>query len=51
LAKLEKRSLSDLTSEMLNEQIAERQRLALVTAAQALMEDYQTDTELIAFVT
>jgi predicted transcriptional regulator len=51
LARLEKRSLSDLTSEMLSEQIAERQQLALVAAAQALLEDYQTDPKLIAFVT
>ena len=51
IAKQEKRSLSDLTREMLRKQLAERQRMVLAAAAQALLEDYQTDSELTAFVT
>ena len=51
MAQQEKRSLSDLIREMLSKQLAERQRMALGTAARALLEDYQTDPELIAFVT
>jgi predicted CopG family antitoxin len=49
MAHQEKRSLSDLIREMLNRHIAERQRMALVAAARALLEDYQTDPELTAF--
>ena len=49
MAKQEKRSLSDLTREMLSKQLAERQRAALVSAASALLGDYQTDAELTAF--
>ena len=51
MAQQEKRSLSDLTREMLSKQLAERQRMELGAAARALLEDYQTDPELIAFVT
>jgi predicted transcriptional regulator len=51
MAQHEKRSPSDLTREMLSKQIAERQRMELGAAARALLEDYQTDPELIAFVT
>ena len=51
MAQQEKRSLSDLIREMLSRYIAERQRMALVAAAQALLEDYQTDPELTAFIT
>ena len=51
MAQQEKRSLSDLIREMLSRHIAERQRMALVAAARALLEDYQTDPELTAFVT
>jgi predicted DNA-binding protein len=50
IAHQEKRSLSDLTREMLNKQVAEHQRMALAAAAQALLEDYQTDPELTAIV-
>jgi hypothetical protein len=35
---------------MLNNQLALRQRKALVEAAQTLLIDYQTDPELTAFV-
>jgi predicted DNA-binding protein len=49
MAHQEKRSLSALIREMLNRHIAERQRMALVAAARALLEDYQTDPELTAF--
>jgi predicted CopG family antitoxin len=51
MAQQEKRSLSDLIREMLSSHIAERQRMALVAAARALLDDYQTDPELTAFVT
>jgi predicted CopG family antitoxin len=51
MAQQEKRSLSDLTREMLSKQLAERQRMELGAAARALLEDYQTDPELIPFVT
>jgi predicted CopG family antitoxin len=50
LAQLEKRSLSDLVRDMLSKQLAQRQRKALVEAAQTLLMDYQTDPELTAFV-
>jgi predicted CopG family antitoxin len=49
LAQQERRSLSDLIREMLSRNIAERQRLTLVAAARALLDDYQTDPELTAF--
>jgi len=49
IAHQEKRSLSDIIREMVDKQIAERKRMALVAAAQALLADYQTDTELTAF--
>ena len=49
IARQEKRSLSDVIREMVDKQIAERKRMALVAAAQALLGDYQTDTELTAF--
>jgi predicted DNA-binding ribbon-helix-helix protein len=49
IAQQEKRSLSDLVREMLDRQIAERQRLALSAAAQALQLDYQNNPELTAF--
>ena len=51
IAHQEKRSLSDLVREMLDKQIAERKRMALTAAAQALLADYQTDPELTAFQT
>jgi len=49
IAKQEKRSLSDLTREMLRDQLAVRQRKALSDAAQSLLMDYQADPELTAF--
>ncbi|HLE16541.1 MAG TPA: hypothetical protein VI776_17500 [Anaerolineales bacterium] len=49
IAHQEKRSLSDVIREMVDNQIAERRRLALATAAQALLEEYQKDPELTAF--
>ena len=49
IARQEKRSLSDVIREMLDKQVAERKREALAAAAQALLEDYQTDPELTAF--
>ena len=49
IAHQEKRSLSDVVREMVDKQIAERKRMALTAAAQALLADYQTDPELTAF--
>jgi len=49
IAKQEKRSFSDLTREMLRDQLALRQRKALSEAAQTLLMDYQADPELTAF--
>jgi predicted DNA-binding ribbon-helix-helix protein len=49
IAKLEKRSLSDLVREILSKDLAERERQALSDAARLLLVDYQTDAELIAF--
>jgi predicted DNA-binding protein len=49
IARHEKRSLSDVVREMVDKQIAERKRLALVAAAQALLPDYQSDLDLTAF--
>ncbi len=49
IARQEKRSLSDVLREMVDKQLAERKRMALAAAAQALLADYQTDQELTAF--
>jgi predicted DNA-binding protein len=49
IAKKEKRSLSDLIREMIDQQIAERKRLGLVEAAERLQADYQKDPDLTAF--
>lgn len=49
IAHQEKRSVSDIIREMLDIQIAERKRIALSAAAQALLEDYQKDSELTSF--
>lgn len=49
IAHQEKRSLSDVIRKMVDKQIAERKRMALTAAAQALLADYQTDSELTAF--
>ena len=48
IAHQEKRSLSDVVRKMVDKQIAERKRMALTAAAQALLADYQTDSELTA---
>jgi len=49
IARREKRSLSDVIREMVDEQIAKRKQIALIAAAQALLVDYQKDPELTAF--
>jgi len=49
IAHQEKRSLSDVIREMVDKQITEWKRKALTTAAQALLADYQTDSELTVF--
>lgn len=49
IARQEKRSLSDVIRQMLDKQIAKRKQMALTAAAQALLADYQEDSELTAF--
>jgi predicted CopG family antitoxin len=49
IAKLEKRSLSDVVREMIDVQLAAHKRLELAAAAQALLPDYKKDKELSAF--
>lgn len=49
IAHQEKRSLSDLIREMVEKQITERKRLALTSAAQILLADYQKNPELTSF--
>ncbi len=49
IARREKRSLSEVIREMVEKEIAERRRMELAAAAQALLADYQTDPELTAF--
>ncbi|MFN2304236.1 MAG: CopG family transcriptional regulator [Anaerolineales bacterium] len=49
IADQEERSFSELVREMLDEQIKKHQKLKLVAAAKALMDDYKTDEELLAF--
>lgn len=49
IADQEDRSFSELVREMLEEQIAEHQKSRLTAAAQALLIDYTTDEELLAF--
>jgi hypothetical protein len=49
IARQQRRSLSDLVREMLDAQIAEEKRIALIQAAEALLEDYQHNPELTAF--
>jgi predicted DNA-binding ribbon-helix-helix protein len=49
IADQEERSFSDLVREMLKEQILRHQKSKLAAAAQALLDDYTTDEELLAF--
>jgi hypothetical protein len=49
IARLEKRSLSDLVREMLDKQLEVRKKSNLALAAKALLADYQDDPELTAF--
>lgn len=49
IARQQNRSLSDIIREMVDKQIAVFKSLALTTAAQALLSDYQSDPELTAF--
>jgi hypothetical protein len=49
IAHQEKRSISDLIRDMVDQQLAERKKLALAAAAQVLLSDYQNDPELTAF--
>ncbi len=49
IASREKRSLSDLIREMIDEQIQIRKTEEIEQAARALLADYQTDEELTTF--
>jgi predicted DNA-binding ribbon-helix-helix protein len=49
IARQEKRSLSDLVREFLNEQLRLHQQRRLAQAAELLRNDYLTDSELTAF--
>jgi predicted DNA-binding protein len=49
IARQEKRSLSDIVREMIQNQLEERKKQDLAAAAQALLADYQKDAELTAF--
>ena len=49
IARQEKRSLSDVVREMVDNQIAKRKQMALAAAAQALLADYMADPELTSF--
>lgn len=49
IARREKRSLSDVIREMVDQQIARRKQIELTTAARAMLAEYQTDPELTAF--
>ncbi len=51
IARREKRSLSDLVREMIDQQLKERKRKSLEVAAEALLDDYQNDTDLSGFKT
>jgi predicted CopG family antitoxin len=49
IARREHRSLSDVVREMIDVQLAERKRRDMALAAQALLADYSSDKDLIAF--
>jgi hypothetical protein len=49
IARREKRSLSDVVREMVDDQIAKRKQAELVYAAQALLADYENDKDLTVF--
>ena len=49
IARQQKRSLSEMLRETVDKLIAEHKQMALATAAQALLADYQSDPELTAF--
>ena len=49
IAKQENTSFSALVRKMLDEQIKEHQKSQLRSAAQALLMDYKTDEDLLAF--
>jgi predicted DNA-binding ribbon-helix-helix protein len=49
IADQENRSFSELVRKMLDQQIEQRQKSKLAAAAKALLEDYTTDEELLAF--
>lgn len=51
IAAREQRSLSDLVSEIVHQNLAERRKKALENGAQSLLSDYRNNPELTAFTT
>jgi len=49
IARREKRSLSDVVREMVDDQLAKRKQAELAYAAQALLADYENDKDLTEF--
>ncbi len=49
IARREHRSVSDVVREMIDAQLAGRKRREMTLAAQALLADYTSDKDLIAF--
>ena len=49
IAERENKTFSELVREMLDEQIEKHQKSILTAAAQALLIDYTTDEELLAY--
>jgi hypothetical protein len=49
IARLEKRSLSDVVRGMIDAQLVSRKRQEMAAAAQALLSDYKLDKELTVF--
>lgn len=49
ISEKENRSFSELVREMLDKQIEQHQKSKLAAAAQALLHDYETDEDLLAF--
>lgn len=49
IARREKRSLSDVVREMVDDQLSKRKQAELAYAAQALLADYENDKDLTEF--
>ncbi len=49
IAEQKNKSFSELVRDMLDEQIGQHKKSKLATAARALLADYETDEDLVAF--